>query len=152
MELVYSMPHVFYPGSSLEENARAIMISVEYLIALNLDYLKRHATPSLYNAEVCYSRTVEWEPIPAIQLREHGDCKSLAAWRVAEYRLRGIPAKPVFRYRPRKDGFFDYHILIQLNNGQWEDPSKVLGMTATENGPVYRRPLSAVLALKDSGF
>ena len=152
MEIVFSMPHVFYPGSNLEENARAIMTSVEYLIALDVDYLKRHATPSLYDDEVCYKRTVEWEPIPAVQLRGHGDCKSLAAWRIAEYRIRGIPAKPVFRWRSRPDGFLDYHILIQLNQGRWEDPSKTLGMTAIENGPVYRRPLSAVIAEGDSRY
>jgi hypothetical protein len=146
MELIFSMPHVFYPGSNHRENAAALRISLECLIALNLDYLKRHPTPSFFEFEKLYRRTVEWETIPAVLLRGYGDCKSLAAWLTAEYRHRGTPAKPVFRWRKRGNGYLDYHILIQLVNDEWLDPSKIQGMDDSENGYVDRLPLDTLLA------
>jgi hypothetical protein len=149
VELIFSMPHVFVPGSDVKENAAILRITLEYLIAVDLDYLQRHATPSLYDDPSVYHRTVEWEPIPAVQLRKYGDCKSLAAWKIAEYRFRGIPAKPVFRYRPRGGGFYDYHILIQLPGERFEDPSKIKGMDDSENAPVGRLPLDNLLLYRE---
>jgi hypothetical protein len=149
LELIYSIPQAFYPGSNREENAAVLRISLDYLIALNLDYLRRHTVPPLYQENIYYKRTVEFEPIPAVQLRGYGDCKSLTAWRIAEYRRAGKFAKPVFRWNPRSDGMYDYHILIFLGitNGisRHEDPSKVFGMTGAENGEVWRDPLDELL-------
>lgn len=135
MEIIYTLPHVFVPGSNQRENARVLRISLEYLIALNLDYLKRHDTPPLYRDGIVYQRTVEWETVPAVELRGYADCKSLAAWRIAELRFAGIPAKPVFRFHELENGMFDYHILIQTGPGEYEDPSKSLGMTSQEQPP-----------------
>ena len=146
MEIVFSVPHLFTTRSSLAENACALEASLEYLIALDIDFLRRHPSPDLYHDDVFYKTTVEWEPIPAVQLRGHGDCKSLVAWRIAELRIRGIPCRPVFRYWTRPDGRFDYHILVMRNGAVFEDPSKVHGMKAYESGPApMRRPLFDVL-------
>jgi hypothetical protein len=64
--------------------------------------------------------------------RGYGDCKSLTAWRVAEYRKKGIVAGAVFRWANNSSGGLDFHILVQTEKG-YEDPSKVLGMGRDEN-------------------
>lgn len=102
---------------------------LEALIAINVDYLRKNPqTPRLYQSGVRYDRTFWWEPIPAMYARSFGDCKSLTAARVAELRLAGIPAQPTFRFFTHPDGSRDFHILVMLPGGQWEDPSKQLGM------------------------
>lgn len=83
-----------------------------------------------------YARTQVWEPIPALYKRGYGDCKSLTAALIAQYRLAGKKARPVFRFVPRPDGGTDYHILVQTERG-FEDPSKVLGMGKNEVAKFY---------------
>lgn len=146
MEIVYTIPHAFGPGSDSSENATVLRLLLELLIALDIEYLRRHPnTPSLYEDPIFYRRTVEWEPIPAIRLRGFADCKSLTAWRVAELRLLGEEAKPVFRWRRTPRGTYDYHILVLRPGGLFEDPSKAKGMSDSENGGAMRAPLDEVL-------
>ena len=90
-----------------------------------------HTVPTLYGSGVVYARTTWWENIPALYKRQWGDCKSLSCTLVAEYQMRGINAKPVFRFNPLPTST-DYHILVQ-NGNKYEDPSKVLGMGKDEN-------------------
>lgn len=141
MQITYSLPHVFFPGSSQVENARVLKILLDMLIGLNESYLKNHAVPNLYRSGVVYGRTQVWEPIPALYARGYGDCKSLTAALIAEYRKNGIVCQPVFRWirskDPNKIGSTDYHILVQTNKG-FEDPSKVLGMGKNENAHFHR--------------
>ena len=121
---------MFHQGSSSEEDSCVLRLSLEYLIALDLEYLRRHAAPPLYRAGVVYGRTREWDSIAAVIARSYGDCKSLSAWRIAELRLSGVWAKPVFRWVQRKDdGGKDFHILVFLGS-RYEDPSRILGMRA----------------------
>jgi hypothetical protein len=42
----------------------------------------------------------------------------------------GLECRPVYRDLRRKDGLTDFHILVQLPDGSFEDPSKVCGMAA----------------------
>lgn len=126
------MAHTFHPGSSSIDDARALQVLLEALIALNVVWLERHPEKPLYQAGVTYDRTVEWEPIPALYARGYGDCKSLTAARIAELRMQGIEARPVFRWMPRHDGQKDYHILVLTPRG-FEDPSRRLGMGKDEN-------------------
>jgi hypothetical protein len=136
MEISYNLPHVFHPNSDKADNAEALAILLECLVQLNMAFLKAHpGVPPLYRSGVRYGRTTLWEPIPALYARRIGDCKSLTAARVAELRLQGIQAEPSFRYNYRSDGSgaFDYHILVLLPNGTFEDPSKALGMGQDEN-------------------
>ncbi len=132
MDITFNVPHVFYPGSSHDENADALRILLDGLIRLNLAYLRHHSVPALYQSGVVYGRTEIWDTIPALYARKFGDCKSLTAALIAEYHVKGIEARPVFRFNPRRDGGLDYHILVQTGN-QFEDPSKVLGMGRDEN-------------------
>ena len=94
--------------------------------------------PPLYHSGVRYDRTTVWDTTPALYARRYGDCKTLAAARIAELRRAGYFAEPTFRWVPRNkkdvDGVRDFHILVQTDGG-WEDPSKVLGMLENENEP-----------------
>lgn len=134
MEITFDLPHVFHPEASQEENALVLQASLEYLINVNLIYLRRHTVPTLYRSGVRYYKTQQWLSIPALYRSKRGDCKSLSAALVSEYRLRGIYARPVFRFieNPNKgQGVLDYHILVQTSTG-FEDPSKKLGMPYSE--------------------
>jgi hypothetical protein len=120
--------HLFNPHARPVENARALRVLLESLIALDRDHLRDHTERPLYRAGVVYGRTRRWLTIPSLYDNGYGDCKSLTAALIAEYRNHGIPAKPVFRWiQNRKTKFRDFHILVQTDSG-YEDPSKVLGM------------------------
>lgn len=129
MELSFSLPHVFFPGSHPAENAEALRALLDCLIQLDLAYLRDHAAPALYQSGVRYGRTETFDTIPEVMAKGYGDCKSLTAWAIAKYRANGIDANPVFRWIHREDGSgeLDFHILVQTIHG-FEDPSKVLGM------------------------
>jgi hypothetical protein len=135
MDITFSIPHAFFPDSSQETNADALRALLDCLIRLNLAFLRTHTPPSLYRSGVRYGRTQIWDSIPALYERGYGDCKSLTCALIAEYRMKGIQATPVFRFNPRNDGsgMSDYHILVQLPDGTFEDPSKRLGMGQNEN-------------------
>ena len=134
MQITFALPHVFYPGSNPVENARTLRILLDALISIDETFLKHHTVPGLYQSGVVYGRTQIWDSIPALYSRGFGDCKSLTAALVAQYRAQGKTAQPVFRWAKRSDGSgaTDYHILVQTADG-FEDPSKVLGMGANEN-------------------
>ena len=135
MQIAYNLPHVFNPRASQAENARVLRILLDTLINLNQAYLENHTVLPLYKSGVVYGRTRIWEPIPALYSRGYGDCKSLSAALIAEYRRQGIDCAPVFRWNKAKGyraGETDYHILVQTAKG-FEDPSKVLGMGKDEN-------------------
>lgn len=138
MQIEFNLPHVFSAGSNPEENAHALMALLDCLTSLDQAYLMHNAAPTLYRSGVVYGRTRIWETIPAVIARGYGDCKSLTAWRVAELRAQGVSCSPVFRWNPRKSNpqVLDFHILVALADGSFEDPSKVLGMGQNENGPI----------------
>lgn len=68
-----------------------------------------------------------------------GDCDNLCAWRVAELRQAGIPAKPMMTSRERAGGGITYHAIVRwppfgdaISGNPFrdsdEDPSLLLGM------------------------
>lgn len=137
MQIIFNLPQVFGEGSDRAENSLVLKQLLDTLISINIVYLKnqqlaKRAVPPLYRSGVRYGRTIWWEPIPALYARRFGDCKSLTAALIAEYRLRGIPAEPVHRWITSPTGATFYHILVQTDKG-FEDPSKVLGMGKDEN-------------------
>jgi len=135
MEIVYNFPHVFHPSALAEENARVLRLSLDYLIVVNEIFLfYRPHVPALYSAGVVYKRDDTWLPISMLYLQKYGDCKSLAAARIAELHRQGIDARPVFRFVRKPDGWTDYHILVQTEDG-FEDPSRILGMGDNEVAP-----------------
>lgn len=135
MQITFDLPHVFNPASKAEENAPALKALLECLININIAFRKRYpSAPSLYRSGVVYNRTLSWDSIPALYHRGYGDCKSLSAALIAEYRIAGVQANPVFRWVKNPNGNTDFHILVQTQNG-FEDPSKRLGMGEHENAP-----------------
>jgi hypothetical protein len=126
-----NLSDVFVPESSTLENAKVLAALMRALTEADVAYLEHHKVPKLYASRVVYARTNEWERIPDVLARGWGDCKSLSAWLVAEYRMQGVWAVPVFRWKRRPNGVSDYHILVQTRKG-YEDPSKVLGMGGSE--------------------
>lgn len=136
-QVVFSLKHLFVPGSNERDNAIALECLMDCLISLNIAHLSYHRELPLYQSGIRYGRTKEWDPIPEMYARGYGDCKSLSAALIAEYRLRAISARPSFRFLPVKDRFgvltdFKYHILVQTDGG-FEDPSKDFGMGRDEN-------------------
>lgn len=138
MDITFGLPHVFYPDASPVENALALEASLDYLVNLNLAYLRFHPAAPLYRSGVRYGRTTKWLSIPELYADKRGDCKSLSCALVAEYILNKVWCKPVFRYikRPDNSGLLDFHILVQVNTG-FEDPSKRLGMPHKEADKFY---------------
>ena len=137
MDITFSMPHVFFPGSNREADDRVLSACLDFLIGLNLDYLRHNATVGLYQSRVVYGRTQIWDTIPELYSRGFGDCKSLTAALIAQHRMRGISCRPVFRYATAKDGSTMFHILVYREPTReyphgFEDPSKKLGMLKNE--------------------
>lgn len=102
-------------------------------------------TPRLYEAGVIYKpekRRVdvggnvleygeEWQTIPYVIHRGHGDCEDLGAWRAAELRVKdGINATPMIRVRRLPSGPWRAHVVVRYPDGRIEDPSVKLGMYA----------------------
>lgn len=136
MDITFSLSHVFHGTAGYRENAIALRILLTCLIDLNCAFL---STPGvkvkpLYTSGVRYQRGKKWLTIYDLYKLKKGDCKSLTAALVAEYRRQGIVAVPVFRFKRRKDGSLLFHILVLVPNKDgyekklYEDPSKRLGM------------------------
>lgn len=138
--VTFNLPYAFNSDSTQLEDSRVLRILLDCLTDINTEYLNRHkdvrplygSAPYSNDAPVFYARTRVWDPIPALYKRGYGDCKSLSAALIAQYRARGIEALPVFRWvdperNKMRKGNTNYHILVQTAKG-FEDPSKVLGM------------------------
>lgn len=139
MNVHFNLTHAFVPGSSALENAKVLKHLMACLVTIDEIYLEHHQAPKLYASHVVYGRTNEWEPIGAVLERRSGDCKSLAAWRVAELRKEGKRADIVFRWKERPNSMVrDYHLLVVTPEG-YEDPSKKLGMGQNEVAPMPGR-------------
>jgi hypothetical protein len=151
VEIVFPIPHLFGSGTSPRENAEGLRALLDLTINLNTWFLRHHSCPPLYGAGVVYGRTDDWECIPALYANGYhgtnkpgsnfpahygrfGDCKSLTAALVAEYRFQGRAAEPVFRFADLPGNSRLFHILVLTDNG-FEDPSKVLGMGKDEFQP-----------------
>lgn len=140
MDITFSIPFAFSPTASQETNAAALKVLLDCFIRLNLVYLASHSPSGLYRSGVRYGRTTIWDTIPALYERGYGDCKSLTAAYIAELRAQGRQANPVFRFfRRPADGGLDFHILVQLADGTFMDPSKDLGMGQDENAWFAKR-------------
>jgi hypothetical protein len=122
----------FRGNASVHESQTYLQVLLHSLVVLDLAYLRFHPeTPEIYRAGVRYHREPQgyeqWLTIPCVLDQRWGDCEDLAAWRVAELRLRGIDAWPCFHWRKFKTALV-YHIVVCRPDGVMEDPSRVLGM------------------------
>ncbi len=101
---------------------------IESLVEINERFLLRTRCPKLYGSGVRYEESDEWHDVPALLSSRLGDCKSLAAWRLAELRREGEMSTPhiVRRQRP---GEILFHVQVRRCFGEIEDPSRILGMS-----------------------
>lgn len=65
-----------------------------------------------------------WQLPSETRARGGGDCEDLASWRCAELRLQGRSCRVVVK----RTGPTVLHAVVELEDGQIEDPSKRLGM------------------------
>jgi hypothetical protein len=141
--VVFGIDGAFHPRASKQENAIALRALLDCLVDLNTIYLDAYpSTPPLYQSGVVYQlmpTRAPWDTIPTLYRRGFGDCKSLAAVRIAELRRYGQTAIPVFRHLANGWGTM-FHILLLHGNGCWECPSRILGMQTMHELPsnVYR--------------
>lgn len=112
----------------------ALAHALEALTLANQAYLRTHPeAPHPYLAGWRYEREpigVEaWQSYPYLLRTKRGDCEDLAAALAAWHRERdGIHASARALPPQVAGGLLVYHIGVQLPNGKWEDPSRVLGM------------------------
>lgn len=134
--VVFTIDRAFSPRASKKQNAIALETLLAALCALNRIWLQYHPGQFslLCDSTVYYKRTDVWDTIPALLGRGYGDCKSLSACEVAEFRELGIWCRPVFRFQgtPAQTMF---HILIMLDDGEWKDPSAERGMHTYQEMP-----------------
>ena len=137
--IVFTIDGAFDKQSPTGKNAVALEALMNCLTDLDSLYLYyKPRTMVLYDTPVYYERTTVWDTIPALYGRGYGDCKSLAACRVAELRRLGVECRPVFRF-DSNDDMTMFHILILrfdwlargLEN-PFEDPSKIKGMVGPQ--------------------
>ena len=125
-----------------QESLEDLVAMLNCLIEVNSIYLRHHPnTPLLYNAGIRYEEepigAEYWRDIPTVMRYRLADCEDLAAWLIAEKRVRfGIPARPLIipQLRAptsvRPEGSYLYHIAVATPDapGGVDDPSKRLGM------------------------
>lgn len=136
--IVFSIDDAFHPHASKEANAKSLRALLNCLIDLDvICYNTDPSLPYLYRSGVVYHlmpTKAPWDTIPTMVQRGYTDCKSLVAARIAELRRAGKTAMPVFRNITDGWGTM-FHILILHENGQWECPSRNLGMIGPQERP-----------------
>lgn len=123
MRVVLDIPDSF---ASYEDALEALTRVNERILAGAV--LSGVEPPSLYESGARYQReprgVEEWRTVLGVLRHMAGDCEDLAAWRAAELRLAGEPARVVVRRTGRRV----VHALVERADGTIEDPSRALGM------------------------
>lgn len=101
------------------------------LTAYNAEWLRAHpSAPSLYASGVRYKREdkgrEDWQTLPELLARGHGDCEDLAAALAAELQVSGEDPDAAAVATHVREGL--WHIRVLRGDGTTEDPSAVLGM------------------------
>jgi hypothetical protein len=110
-----------------QPNRRRLLALLELLAVHNADYLRKHPeTPALYESGVYFKPEQRGRDVLDAGW---GDCEDLAAWRLAEYRVRGIAARADLRpggtpEQLRAAGRTRLlHAVVVLADGRVDDPS-----------------------------
>jgi Transglutaminase-like superfamily len=134
-------------GADRATSHKTLGLLLETLTKVNELLFATRQLPPLYASGIVYraepAGVEEWLDGLQVLARKHADCEDLAAYRAAELRAAGIPARPVWRFWQSQSGSQVYHCLVRypasygrlhesamlvLDNEFEEDPSKVLGM------------------------
>jgi len=133
---------LFETPNDRDASQECLVILMDALAKVNMTYLRTHPrTPTLYQSPIRYyfdpTAPDPWQDIPSTLAKGWGDCEDLACWRIAEYRMKGIDARPLIRWR-KNGARYTYHALVRLPDGRTEDPSLSMGM---RTGKMLRRPV-----------
>jgi hypothetical protein len=124
----------FNGGKDWDFSSRLMTISLDFLTEVDAEWYRRFPSlPGIYESRVRYYADRFWEgpwlDAMTLHVLGFGDCKSLAAARCAELRVRhGVNAVPQFSRVLLADGSQWMHVYVQLPDGRFEDPSRRLGM------------------------
>lgn len=108
----------------------AITAMLEGLTVLDMVLMSAHPGrfPPLYESGIRYRREPDgrerWLTAPEMLAVGFADCEDISAWRAAELRLAGVPAKAV----AIRTGKRRFHGIVLLPDKTFEDPSVRLGM------------------------
>lgn len=108
----------------------ALECAAESLVALNYMMMQKAIDlgggfPRLYDSGIVYRREVNaesWQNATELLRSGEGDCEDLAAYRAAELRMEGEPARLVIEKTRRGS----YHAVVLRADGTIEDPSRIL--------------------------
>jgi hypothetical protein len=132
----------------LDDMSKVAMMKAltEALIQVDMAFLLMNHVPRIYESGVRYEMPPRqgtvvqaWRDVPALLFAGCGTCMELVAWRAAEMRMfQGLKAIPLITAKSMQGGTM-FHAKIQdLNSGQTEDPSTLLGMGNNEWLPFSR--------------
>lgn len=113
---------------AVDGDPQLLTAAAEALTAMNYVIMSRDpdSYPPLYESGARYRREEpgreDWLTCDAILAQGFGDCEDLAAYRAAELRREGVPARVLVR--PTKRG--SYHAVVVYPDGDVEDPSRML--------------------------
>lgn len=105
----------------------ALEAVLEGLCGLNFAWMtEAGGAPPLYETGIVYRPEPpgqdHWQTAPELLKSRVGDCEDLTAYRVAELRFDGEPARG--RVVPTRRGKF--HAVVERASGEIEDPSRIL--------------------------
>lgn len=136
---------------------RAILNKVRALVDWDREILQTLGAPPLWSSGVRYKfqgALDDWQDIVRCLQTRHASCNSLTAWRCAELQLDGeLGATPYIQSQTvqKPDGsVLDlFHVIVQRQDFagtpyEFEDPSRTLGMPASDPSMVGARVISAV--------
>lgn len=120
----FSRFHAFDPLVEID-----LLRLVEQLTERNVEYLRAHETPPVYESGV-RARTYavkgchHFSDIPAALRDGHASALSLAAWRCSEYRVQGVAARVRMRVRKHPGGgaSLSFFVLLPDESEPSEEP------------------------------
>ena len=130
---------------------RCILTLVRAFVEIDREIISEYEVPVLYESGVRYEfqkAVDDWKDIARCLATMRGSCNSLTAWRVAELQLDGeIGAAPYIQSQTiaKPDGsILDlFHVIVQREDGSFEDPSRTLGMPPSDPSMVGARVISS---------
>lgn len=138
-EPVYSIG-LFNGKEDILPSYDAMEVLVNSLIALFVIEMVNYEIPCLYDSGVIYEhmpagRDAKWKDAFAALSTGKANCKTLAAWRIAELRIyyREAARPVIFQTIDPANGDQRWHVWVLRANGKEEDPSVLLGMMLDED-------------------
>lgn len=108
--------------------------------------IQGNSLPELYRSGISYQRETGeyWQTPEETNELGFGDCEDLSIYRVCELRRAGIPAR--CRIRQSRNNPHQYHCVVEIVPGIFEDPSALRGMYGRIHGEYLSGDAPAVPA------